>query len=575
METEMASCALRVTDKTLAAWRDETLGIEEALQLSGHVIICVVCRSRIASFDQIDSAIRSQPVPSPASSRLWAELQAGMSSTRRARHSRGNAAGYLRGKQLLGSLGAVAAAILIIVGFVRLLQTQAGVQGLTTARLLASPTPLPTLGPAPVPVAGASLRWHNYAVPPQFLLPESTLNLAVSATDGATAYVCDPVVLPVTLPGGLGPQHPQIWATHDLGATWKHVGDLPTLGQVSWCSLDVDVTDGRRIVADLEGQNAAQTDLEEWLLSENGGVTWTRLGIYMAGTLDSSTQIEQIATEQGKTYGIYSTTSYIFDPFLSRSSAYHIVQETHLGVSTDGLRTWSAVDEPILAAVGAHHQVLQFWAQPGPGGQVSLLADVTYNPTITPPSNMPPPSQPETLWISQDGGQNWTQLPSPELESYIAAASPTGHFWYICGSTSDAVQESGQSPVTACSGDSGRTWTARPALRACNSCTGQVMVFGDAYIAGDGSLVGLFEYKNTDVSALYRLPPKSSQWQFLSLVPTGDNGFIYAPSASSPAGSGYFWVYEGGTGGYEYDLSAITGGDAYSTGALATAAYSF
>jgi hypothetical protein len=464
-------------------------------------------------------------------------------------------------------LSAVAAAILVIVGFMRLFQAQAGVQGLTTAKLLVSPTPLPTLGPAALPVAATSPKWQSYAVPAQFLLPEFTLNLAVSASDGATAYICDPV----TIPGGQGAQQAQIWATHDLGATWKHVGDLPTLWQISDCSLDVDATSGRRIIASLDGQNAAQTDLGEWLLSENSGVTWTRMGIYVAGTLDSSTQIEQIATEQGKTYGMYQTTSYTPTSFFGQISGYHLVVETHLGVSTDGLRTWNAVDDPILAAVGAHHQVRQYWAMPGPGGQVSLLADMTYFPGIVSPNGMPPPSQPDTLWISQDGGKNWTQLPAPELEYYLAAASATGHSWYICGSTSETVQENSKGPVTACSSDSGRTWTARPELRTCNSCPGQTMFPGDAYIAGDGSLVGVFVYKS--VFALYSLPANSSQWQFLSLLPTGDNGLMFAPSASSPADSGYFWVYAGST--IAYYLSASTGGVVNSIGVLSTAAYSF
>ena len=164
--------------------------------------------------------------------------------------------------------------------------------------------------------------------------------------------------------------------------------------------------------------------------------------------------------------------------------------ETHLAVSSDGLRTWQPIDAPILALVGSKHQVKQFWAQTGTGGQVSLLAEVGVIPI---PTAAP---QPDTLWVSHDGGTQWTVLPSPDLDSYLAQSSPSGDSWYICGSSSESGSQSSQSQETACSLDGGHTWTARPLLRVCDSCAGQPVGFGDSYIARDGSLVGLFPYGN-------------------------------------------------------------------------------
>jgi hypothetical protein len=180
--------------------------------------------------------------------------------------------------------------------------------------------------------------------------------------------------------------------------------------------------------------------------------------------------------------------------------------------------------------------------------------------------------------LRRDGrycGAHWTQLPAPDLENYLAQASPTGHSWYICGSSNGPSFQGSQSSVTAYSMDGGQTWTARPTLRTCASCAEQPIGRGDSYIASDGSLVGLFAYGSSQqlemCCALYRLPANSSQWQYLGQVPNSDNGLMYAPARSS-AGNGYIWIYGGSTGGY--DLSAIIGGTGNATGMFLTAAYS-
>jgi hypothetical protein len=302
----------------------------------------------------------------------------------------------------------------------------------------------------------------------------------------------------------------------------------------------------------------------DYFASDNGGVTWSMI----AEGQNSYVGIDQIASAQGKTYAIYSTWS----PWPAgvptpttvpgQPGTTPMLEETHLAVSTDGLHTWLPVDQPILKLVGAKQQVKQFWMQIGSGGQVSLLADVG------PPQSLNPSPPPDTLWISHDGGKHWTQLPAPELEYYLAEASPTGDSWYICGSS---YSRNRQNQVTACSMDGGQTWTARPALRTCASCAEQPIGLGDSYIASDGSLVGLFTPDNQYCCAMYRLPASSSQWQYLGRVAESDNGMMYAPARSSP-GSGYIWIYAGSGGGN--DLSAIIGGTGSATGMFFTAVYS-
>lgn len=284
--------------------------------------------------------------------------------------------------------------------------------------------------------------------------------------------------------------------------------------------------------------------------------------------------IDQIATVQGKTYAIYTTSSPwptgVPTPTAvpSEVNGPPVEVETHLAVSSDGLRTWQAVDDPILALVGSKHQVKQFWAQSDTGGQVFILADVETTPA---PTAAP---QPDTLWVSHDGGTHWTELPSPDLNSYLAQATPSSDSWYICGSSSDSGSHGCQSLVTACSLDGGQTWIARPLLRVCDSCAGQPVGFGDSYIARDGSLVGLFPYGNAQqllmCCARYRLPANSLQWQYLGQAADSNNGLMYAPGPSS-ASAGYLWAYGGSTGGD--DLSATVGQTGNATSFIYTASY--
>jgi hypothetical protein len=77
------------------------------------------------------------------------------------------------------------------------------------------------------------------------------------------------------------------------------------------------------------------------------------------------------------------------------------------------------------------------------------------------------------------------------------------------------------------------------------------------------------EYQTQRVLALYRLPPNSSQWQYLGLMPTNENALMYAPA---PTAGGVIWTY-GGSTLVGNDLSGIIGGTGTSTGVIYTATY--
>ena len=119
VKTDRGTCALGLTEATLTAWYDATLGREEARRISDHVPSCELCQSRLASYEQQDLAIRREPVPD-RTGQLWEDVRARMHGYKRARQS------SARHHYLLESLGAIAAAILVVAGFVRVFESRPG-----------------------------------------------------------------------------------------------------------------------------------------------------------------------------------------------------------------------------------------------------------------------------------------------------------------------------------------------------------------------------------------------------------------------------------------------------------------
>jgi hypothetical protein len=399
----------------------------------------------------------------------------------------------------------------------------------------------------------------HVVLPPQMVEnePPQSYGLAVSPSDGATAYFCYPVLIP----GGNGVTRPEVWVTHDLGAHWTYVGNLPLLGTgypvADSCSLQVDTLDSNRLLANFYSATTPSHSVQgfiAWFASTNGGATWTTLQINRAAkSTGTFTSYADLGTADGLTYAISTKTSPWptsvatptpfpnLDPRFAHGYYEHVDQ--HLVVSSDGMQIWHPIDQPLLARVGPNHQVEQVWEQVGPDGQMILLADVgdSYYEAYLP----------HTLWQSQDGGSDWTELSVPPLENFLAQSSPTGFSWYICGQNWALVEYTKEFEPknfrTECSLNAGKSWVMRPQLETCPACYAFPLDEG-GFIARDGSLVVMeLPFQQGQTVGLYRLPSNSSQWQYLGPLP--GTGLMYAPAKSS-AIAGYLWTFQsyGGNG---------------------------
>jgi hypothetical protein len=419
----------------------------------------------------------------------------------------------LRRRQLIGSLGALAAVLLVIVGFAHVFQSRPhlATATATAARLLNTPTPLPTVSPAAQPVPGKQVNWQANSFPVQ-VQQQTELGLAISPSDGATDYLCN-----------YSSTHADIWVTHDRGIHWTQTSRLSVDGDVSVCALQVDTLSSSRLLMLIAGYPPT---FSHWELSIDSGATWTQV----PGSYDT-TRISTITTNQGKMYAIRTT---ILSP---------TVGETHLAVSSDGLRTWQPIDTPILALVGSQQIVRHYWVLVGRDGQANLLADV--GPIQF--SGLPASTKPDTLWVSHDGGGHWTQLPAPNLNVIIAQTSADGHTWYICGAPNgDNPEYPADSYLRiACSMDGGETWVEHSQFSLCSSC---ISTLNNSVMASDGSLLILAGTNEGPTVGLYRLPVHSSQWQYLGPMPTNAFGLpsnlLYATTQTGDV----LWSYAGEQG---------------------------
>ncbi|MGO8949055.1 MAG: anti-sigma factor family protein [Ktedonobacterales bacterium] len=161
-------CEHGITSDTLSAWHDNDLSPAEAQKIGKHVRTCSACRTYLAEIDAVISALQAQPVPALTES-LWQPLQA-----RKYHLARRPALAVGTGKRLLQGLGAVAAVILLIVGFAEVLNRNSG-----------------SGGPAPTPQV-----INNESL----IVVESNLSFGSVTIDGATEVGKPPFF--INLPSG-------------------------------------------------------------------------------------------------------------------------------------------------------------------------------------------------------------------------------------------------------------------------------------------------------------------------------------------------------------------------------------
>ncbi len=138
------TCALGLTSADLSAWRDEALAPDETARIGAHSESCPACQQRLRGFAMVAATLQAQQVPSP-DERLWQGVLAALAAERQT-----TSADSITGEHLvpdesgernpippsltpprswrrraLGTLAAVAAIALVVVGFARLFQSGA------------------------------------------------------------------------------------------------------------------------------------------------------------------------------------------------------------------------------------------------------------------------------------------------------------------------------------------------------------------------------------------------------------------------------------------------------------------
>lgn len=538
-------CPERVAPATLAAWRDGALSVAEAAHVTAHVTAhvpaCSACRAVLSSYDMLDDVLRRQPAPEP-DERLWRAVQRGMHGTRRMRRASKPA------QRLGGGLAALAAVVLLALGFAQVLHNRAVATVHTSATATTAPQGTPTLLPTAAPASpatnGPRPSWQQAQLPVAGLTDQDILTYAVVPGHGESAYACH--AISDRAGGTLTFYH-----TTDRALHWATLTQLKEPGvDVSDCMVQVDALDGNRILIQAQGQTMQTLKEVVWYeLSEDGGATWIRL--------DESATIYGVSTWSGHSYALH----------LQVTDPQHAT--LRLSVSTDHLHTWQPVDQSL---VSPYQGVTNFWLSPS--GE--LLAEVTTwrgtPPSATPTSRLAARQKESVaLWRSSDGGAHWALFPAPALSSgqtlppFVVGQPVAGEPWHIC---MQYLTQTSAVANLACTFDGGRTWSARPLLCTAAPC-GQASLAGSYYyLASDGTVILMDLAPGSDFQfGLYRLPRGSTTWQFLGPI-SGSNAFFFAPTPNG----GILWAYAGGTFA-EARLSGSIGGHQALPGVLSTASY--
>lgn len=491
MTSATTHCPERIALATLAAWRDGALSPAEATRVAAHVPGCPGCRAELATYETLDAALRRYRAPEP-DARLWNAVRGRMNGGLRSR-PRGTPP-----RRLIGGLGALAAVVLLALGFAQVLH----IRVMPDISISATPTPLPTAVPASPATNGPRLRWQQAQLPAEPLTLLDILTFGVAPSQGDSAYACHVVrdSNGATL---------TFFHTADRGLHWTSLTQLTEPGiNAPVCMVQVDALDASRVLIQVGGYNTQTGKRATWYeLSEDGGAMWTRL--------DESETIEDLATLNGKTYAR-----------LVRLDQPNSMPR--LSVSTDHLRTWQPIDQSFLR----HNQYIgDFWLSPS--GE--LLAEVLF---FSPGTSFSAP-----LWRSSDGGAHWEPFPAPTFSVnttlprfIVQQPTSTAQPWHVC-----TPYKHGSSAVSwACTLDGGRTWSTRPLLCVAAPCDPAFPVGHQYFLASDGAILALAPSTYSQLS-LYRLPRDSATWQYLGLTAGSDAFFFFVPTPNH----GVLWFYTG------------------------------
>lgn len=552
MTSSATSCREGIAPATLAAWRDGALSPAEAARIAAHVAECPACRSELATYQLLDDALRRLPAPEP-DGRLWRAIASNLNDERRRPERRPG----VTLRRVASSVVAMAAVLLLALGFAQALRSHVSSTGGTSTTATATPAPQATLPPLPdappasPAVDGSHINWGQANLPVQSSNGQVSVNFAIVPGHGETAFACN-------VESDRNGSTLTLFRTTDRAQHWTTLKQLsePNLS-VSECMVQVDALDANLVLAQVRAQNNQTfADLTWYEVTENGGATWTRL--------DSTVSINDTATLNGKTYALR----------WQWTDQNHATE--NLAVSNDHLRAWRTVDDTFVGAGGV---VTNFWLNPN--GE--LLAEVANLNTSSPSSAATPtatampnhlPDSQVTLWRSSDGGAHWTAFPMPQHASgfvtdVVVAQPVTGHPWYVCA---QYLVGQARTPLIGCTFDGGHTWSARPQICTAAPCdSGPASHYRYLFtMASDGSIIISTVAPGSDSQlGLYRLPRGATKWQYLGPTP-GSNAFFFAPTSQG----GVLWSYAGGNYLDMGRLTGVIGGHQLLQGTLSTATYS-
>lgn len=512
----MPECAAGLTNADLSAWRDAALSANEAARIDAHRASCPACQARLQGFEMIAASLHAQQVPVP-DERLWQSVLAAISASQPAigasnTHERtvSDASGasgvtnptpqapmplHAQRRRLLGTLAAVAAIALVVIGFGQLFHIGAGNRQEQSFQV----------------------RWRQVTLPGNLgAHPDAGVGLSVFPADGSIAWAC--------VPDQSGTKPPALYRTSDGGISWQGIAP-PDVKPVYACSIQPDMLDSNVAVLTLNASKDASTPSMHYQATYNGGASWQDVPPFQL--------IKEFATLRGATYALRQVQA--------------DTTSLELVVSKDGMHTWQAIDAPLKSA-GVY--AVQFWINPQSGNLLVLAAHRppsyslwTANASGGDWKQVIAPLSGAVVARPTVDGLHWnicsyvvgtaTDSQRVDNSSHIYCATEQSNTWSELPSLDFPLWPGGTTP-TSCGNSSNGCATL-----ASGYPHGAITLLG---IANDGALLATAEDRfgakgATTRISLYRLPAGASVWQNGGALPAATALYMPRP------GDGMLWSF--------------------------------